>query len=73
MLLTAPDGYQATRSYSAASSEPGRDVLRVDELADGEVSPFVVREVRAGDQLEVHGPLGSYFLWQPARAAVRSS
>ncbi|MEN3616090.1 FAD-binding oxidoreductase [Plantactinospora sp. ZYX-F-223] len=63
--LTAPDGYQATRSYSLATSEPGRIVLGINELPDGEVSPFLVREVRAGDKLEIHGPLGSYFLWRP--------
>jgi ferredoxin-NADP reductase len=66
--LTAPDGYQATRSYSVATSEPGRVVLGIDELPDGEVSPFLVREVRAGDQLEIHGPLGSYFLWRPGQS-----
>lgn len=65
--LTAADGYQATRSYSVASSEPGRVVLGIDELPDGEVSPFLVREVRAGDRFEVHGPLGSYFLWRPGQ------
>ncbi len=66
--LTAPDGYSATRSYSIASSGPSsRVVLAVDKLPDGEVSPFLVDEVRAGDQLELHGPLGGYFVWQPAR------
>lgn len=66
--LTAPDGYQATRSYSVATSEPGRVVLGIDELPDGEVSPFLVREARAGDKLEIHGPLGSYFLWRPSES-----
>ncbi len=69
LRLTAPDGYQATRSYSIASSEPGGTiVLAVDELPDGEVSPFLVRELRAGDQIEVHGPLGSFFLWRPGQS-----
>lgn len=63
--LTAPDGYHATRSYSVASSGPGRVVLAIEELPDGEVSPFLVHEARAGDRLEVHGPLGSYFRWRP--------
>jgi ferredoxin-NADP reductase len=64
--LTAPDGYQASRSYSIASSTPaGQVVLAVDELPDGEVSPFLVREVRPGDQLELHGPLGAFFVWRP--------
>jgi ferredoxin-NADP reductase len=65
--LTAPDGYSASRSYSIASSGPSsRVVLAVDKLPDGEVSPFLVDEVRAGDQLELHGPLGAYFVWRPA-------
>ncbi|MEV1129093.1 ferredoxin reductase [Agromyces sp. NPDC052230] len=64
--LTAPDGYTATRSYSIASSGPStRVVLAIDKLPDGEVSPFLVDEVRAGDQLEVHGPLGAFFVWRP--------
>lgn len=67
--LTAPDGYQASRSYSIASSTPqGRVVLAVDELPDGEVSPFLVHEVRPGDQLELHGPLGAFFVWRPGES-----
>lgn len=65
--LTAPDGYTATRSYSIASSGPStRVVLAIDKLPDGEVSPYLVDELRAGDQLEVHGPLGAFFVWRPA-------
>ncbi|MEI5584078.1 FAD-binding oxidoreductase [Agromyces sp. CCNWLW213] len=65
--LTAPDGYTATRSYSIASSGPGsRVVLAVDKLPEGEVSPYLVDELRAGDRLEVHGPLGAFFVWRPA-------
>ncbi|HEX6365137.1 MAG TPA: FAD-binding oxidoreductase [Agromyces sp.] len=65
--LTAPDGYTATRSYSIASSGRGtRVTLAVDKLPDGEVSPFLVDEVREGDMLEVHGPLGAFFVWRPA-------
>jgi ferredoxin-NADP reductase len=64
--LTAPDGYQASRSYSIASSGPSpRVVLAVDEIPTGEVSPFLTHELRAGDPLEVHGPLGAYFVWKP--------
>jgi len=64
--LTAPDGYQATRSYSIASSgEATRVLLAVDEQPDGEVSPFLVHDLRAGDRLELHGPLGAYFVWTP--------
>ena len=44
-------------------------VLAVDELPDGEVSPFLVHELRPGDQLEVHGPLGSFFIWRPGESA----
>ena len=64
--LTAPDGYSATRSYSIASSGSStRVVLAVDKLPDGEVSPYLVDDVRAGDMLEVHGPLGAFFVWAP--------
>lgn len=67
--LTAPDGYQASRSYSIASSTPaGSVVLAIDELPDGEVSPFLVQEVRPGDQLEIHGPLGAFFVWRPGES-----
>ena len=64
--LTAPDGYQASRSYSIASSGTSeRVVLAIDEIPTGEVSPFLTRELRPGDPLEVHGPLGAYFVWRP--------
>ena len=64
--LTAPDGYQATRSYSIASAGEGtRVVLAVDELPDGEVSPFLVHDLQPGDKLELHGPLGAFFVWTP--------
>jgi len=64
--LTAPDGYQAQRSYSIASAGSGpRIELAVDELPDGEVSPFLVEDVMVGDKLELHGPLGGYFVWMP--------
>ncbi|MEW1708269.1 ferredoxin reductase [Microbacterium sp. NPDC089190] len=65
--LTAPDGYQASRSYSIASSGEGtRITLAVDEVPDGEVSPFLVHELREGDRIEVHGPLGAFFVWTPS-------
>ncbi|WP_395639229.1 FAD-binding oxidoreductase [Pseudolysinimonas sp.] len=64
--LTAPDGYQASRSYSIASYGPSsRVVLAVDTIPTGEVSPFLTQELRVGDPLEVHGPLGAYFVWKP--------
>ncbi len=67
--LTADDGYQATRSYSLASSGPdARLELVVAEVVDGEVSPFLVHDVAVGDIVEVHGPLGAYFVWTPPAA-----
>jgi ferredoxin-NADP reductase len=64
--LTAPDGYQAIRSYSVASSplDEGEIELTVDCLVDGEVSPFLHDVVEVGDELEVRGPLTEYFTWQ---------
>ncbi len=64
--LTAPDGYQAQRSYSVASSplDEGAIELTVDCLADGEVSPYFHDVVAEGDQVEVRGPFASYFVWR---------
>ena len=65
--LTAPDGYSAVRTYSiasAASSEGGVEIT-VECLEDGEVSPYLTRQVSAGDRLEVRGPLGGWFVWRP--------
>ena len=63
--LTAEDGYQAQRSYSIASApEDGTLVLTVERLDDGEVSPYLVDELRAGDELELRGPIGGYFVWE---------
>jgi ferredoxin-NADP reductase len=63
--LTAEDGYQAQRSYSIASApEDARLVLTVERLDDGEVSPYLVDELRRGDELEVRGPVGGYFVWE---------
>jgi ferredoxin-NADP reductase len=70
LRLTAPDGYQASRSYSIASSGDGtRVLLAVDEVPDGEVSPFLVHDLRVGDEIEVHGPLGAFFVWTPPTEA----
>lgn len=64
LRLTAEDGYQAVRSYSIASFGAGSAVeLGVDEIEDGEVSPYLVEDVRVGDEMEVKGPLGQYFVW----------
>ena len=62
--LTAEDGYQAQRSYSIASGpEDDNLVLTVERLEDGEVSPYLVDELKAGDELELRGPIGGYFVW----------
>jgi ferredoxin-NADP reductase len=62
--LTAPDGYQAQRSYSIASApEDQRLVLTVDRLDDGEVSPYLTDVLEVGDRLELRGPIGGYFTW----------
>src|SRR5918993_4465039 len=63
--LTAPDGYQAQRSYSIASApEEERLMLTVDRLDDGEVSPYLTDVLMAGDKLELRGPIGGYFTWE---------
>ncbi len=63
--LTAPDGYQAQRSYSIASAPEDESlVLTVERLEDGEVSPYLADELRVGDELELRGPIGGYFVWE---------
>lgn len=65
--LTAEDGYQAQRSYSIASAPEDRHLsLTVEGLPDGEVSSYLVGELRAGDRLELRGPVGGYFVWEAA-------
>ena len=62
--LTAEDGYQAQRSYSIASPPEERTLaLTVERLEDGEVSSYLCGELREGDQLELRGPIGGYFVW----------
>ena len=62
--LVAEDGYQAQRSYSIASApEDAAVALTVERLEDGEVSPYLCDVLRAGDGLEVRGPIGGYFAW----------
>jgi ferredoxin-NADP reductase len=64
--LVAPDGYQAQRSYSIAS-EPeraGEVDLTVERLEDGEVSSYLHDVLVVGDQLELRGPIGGYFVWE---------
>jgi ferredoxin-NADP reductase len=65
--LTADDGYQAQRSYSIASAPEDEQLeLTVERLDDGEVSPYLVDELRVGDELELRGPIGGYFVWEAA-------
>jgi ferredoxin-NADP reductase len=65
--LTAPDGYQAERSYSIASApEDGGLVVTVERLEDGEVSGYLTDELREGDEFELRGPIGGYFVWEAA-------
>jgi ferredoxin-NADP reductase len=65
--LTAEDGYQAQRSYSIASPPEDRQlVLTVERLDDGEVSPYLTEVLQPGDQLELRGPIGGYFVWRAA-------
>ena len=72
--LTAPDGYSAQRSYSIASA-PGSGKagpqleLTVQRLADGEVSPYLTQTLEVGYPLELRGPIGGWFVWDPAAAA----
>lgn len=70
--LTAPDGYQASRSYSVASAPDGsRELeLTVERLEDGEVSTFLHDVVVPGDELEVRGPIGGWFVWHGNTPAV---
>jgi ferredoxin-NADP reductase len=64
--LTADDGYVAERSYSIASAPDGTHVqLTVERVDDGEVSPYLTEELRPGDSIELRGPVGGYFVWEP--------
>jgi len=66
--LTAEDGYQAQRSYSIASPPEDADhlALTVERIEDGEVSPYLADVLAEGDQLELRGPIGGYFVWDTA-------
>ncbi len=70
--LTAPDGYTASRSYSVASAPDASNEieLTVERLDDGEVSTFLHDEVVVGDELEVRGPIGGWFVWDGASPAL---
>jgi ferredoxin-NADP reductase len=63
--LTAEDGYQAERSYSIASAPECKQLeLTIERIDDGEVSPYLADELRAGDELELRGPIGGPFTWR---------
>ena len=70
--LTAPDGYTAQRSYSVASAPDGSDEieLTVELLEGGEVSGFLHDVVEVGDELELRGPLGGFFVWDGTTPAL---
>jgi ferredoxin-NADP reductase len=69
--LTAPDGYTAQRSYSVASAPGDPQVeLFVERLEDGEVSTFLADVVEPGDELEVRGPIGGWFVWDGESRAL---
>jgi len=64
--LTAADGYSAVRSYSIASA-PSADAgieITVERLPDGEVSPYLTQQAKVGDELELRGPIGRWFVWR---------
>lgn len=64
--LTAGDGYSTQRSYSVAAPDHGAQVeLTVQVVADGEVSPFLARDLAVGDPVELRGPIGGWFVWHP--------
>jgi ferredoxin-NADP reductase len=66
--LTAEDGYQAERSYSIATPADGaRLTITVERLDDGEVSPYLTDVLEVGDRIELRGPIGGYFVWEPGR------
>jgi ferredoxin-NADP reductase len=68
--LTADDGYTAVRSYSIASAAPGERIdITVEQVEDGEVSPFLVEDAQIGTKLEVRGPVGGWFVWRPSQTA----
>ena len=64
--LTAEDGYSTQRSYSLAAPDHGARVeLTVQVVEDGEVSPFLAKDLGIGDPVELRGPVGGWFVWRP--------
>jgi ferredoxin-NADP reductase len=71
LRLTAPDGYQATRSYSLSSGPDEAPQITIERVDDGEVSSFLVDIVEDDDTLEIRGAVGGYFIWTPRLASTR--
>ena len=68
--LTAPDGYSAQRAYSISAPADGDRVsITVQTVGEGEVSPYLVDDMELGDELEVRGPIGGWFVWAPSPEA----
>jgi ferredoxin-NADP reductase len=69
LKLTAEDGYSAQRSYSLSRPADGERIdITVQKIADGEVSPYLTG-VRPGEEIELRGPIGGWFVWRPAEQA----
>ena len=67
LRLTAEDGYTAQRSYSLSSAPGEPPAVTIERLDDGEVSPYLVDDAQPGDELELRGPVGGWFVWEPAQ------
>lgn len=65
ILLVAPNGYRAERSYSIATEPEGGNKLEfgIALLEDGEVSPYLW-QMKVGQQLNLRGPIGQHFVWE---------
>ena len=75
LRLTAPDGSRAQRSYSivsapAAPGEPPMVELSVERIPNGDVSPYLHDIVRVGQEVELRGPFGGWFIWRGAGPAL---
>ncbi|HSW74554.1 MAG TPA: FAD-binding oxidoreductase [Candidatus Saccharimonadales bacterium] len=66
--LTAPNGYQAARLYSAATAANNTNLLEltVALVPAGEVTPYLCNQLKIGEDIEIRGPLGKSFIWQPS-------
>lgn len=69
LRLTSADGYQAARLYSAGSAADGSNTLElsIGLVPDGEVTPYMLQKASVGEQFEIRGPLGRFFVWNPER------